>query len=220
MNDLNHLSLNDLMKIYHDEVDNSGAKANEMLSKVYSARAFNGWIQNLVRKKLVDEHLREDAISEFFTRLFILGKSKEKRWNPEKSSFTTWAYIHLERICIDIHRKTKRKVKSRGKNKTYRETKTIGDWNIMDSETYSDPWDEFFDKEELNVLKQLLDQVLPNLPEDQRLIINLLKDGKQGNEVARILDINPSVVTRKKTKAAITIRHSRNFDQDCGNAMF
>lgn len=209
MTDMNNLNLNDLMKMYHAEVDKTGDKANKMLSRVYSALAFDNRIQGLVRKKLTDEHLREEALSELWIRVWMLGDLKDKRWNPEKSSFTTWAYVHLQRICVDIHRKRKTS-----------KAQFTDDLESIHALESKDTLEKYLDQDELNAWRHQFEQALPHLPEDQKTLMNHCREGKLGTEIAKLMGINPSDVTKKKNKASITIQFSRISNQDCEKVVF
>ena len=211
------LNLNELMKMFHAEVDCSGEKAPEILSNVFSALAFDNRIRRVVNKNFgKDESLKEDAISEFKTMIWSLRFSKEKRWNPEKSAFTSWAFMHLNSICVNMIRKNKT---SWGKDKKYK-TKFLEESDEIQKSYMKDALQIYINQEEIGVWRHMLDQSLHLLPEEQVKVIGLVREGKQGREIAELMGIHPSDVTKLKNKAIARIKVSRDCQPDRGGPVF
>jgi len=65
-----------------------------------------------------------------------------------------------------------------------------------------DPADCLPDREHVMDLKQQIDA----LPGDERLVIEMLRSGYEGTEIARSLKVSPQAVTRRKQKALRRLR--------------
>ena len=171
-------------------VKNGDLEAFSELVKRYEKKAFN-----FTYRMLKDAHLAEDAAQEAFLRVFT--KIDTFRGN---SSFSTWFYTILNNICLDILRKKSR----------HPDTVSIGQTS-SDDEEYElqiedkgiGPHESIEKKEAMN----LLENALSKLSDEHRAVI-ILRDieGREYEQIAKILDISLGTVKSRLSRARLALR--------------
>lgn len=172
------------------KVKDGDLEAFSELVKQYEKRAFN-----FAYRTLKDTHLAEDATQEAFLRVY--SKIDTFRGN---SSFSTWFYTILNNICLDFLRK-----KSRSPD-----TVSIGQTSSDDEEYELQIEDksptphESLEKKDANAL---LEQALSELSYEHRVVI-ILRDieGREYEEIAKILNISLGTVKSRLSRARLSLR--------------
>lgn len=156
----------------------------------YEKRAFN-----FAYRILKDAHLAEDATQEAFLRVYFkidtfLGNS----------SFSTWFYTILNNICLDILRKKSRQS----------ETLTISQTSSDDEEYELQIEDKSAGPHEVLQKKDaaaLLEKAIDLLSYEHRSVI-ILRDieGREYEEIAKILNISLGTVKSRLSRARLSLR--------------
>lgn len=156
----------------------------------YEKRAFN-----FAYRILKDAHLAEDATQEAFLRVYFkidtfLGNS----------SFSTWFYTILNNICLDILRKKSRQS----------ETLTISQTSSDDEEYELQIEDKSAGPHEVLQKKDaaaLLEKAIDLLSYEHRSVI-ILRDieGREYDEIAKILNISLGTVKSRLSRARLSLR--------------
>lgn len=160
------------------------------LVQIYEKKAFN-----FTYRMLKDTHLAEDATQEAFLRVF--SKIDSFRQN---SSFSTWFYTILNNICLDILRKKSRQA----------ETVSIGQTNSDDEEfelqiedSSPGPYESLQKKDAILILENALKE----LSEEHRAVIIMRDiDGREYEEIAKILGISLGTVKSRLSRARLSLR--------------
>lgn len=165
------------------------AAFSELVLK-YEKRAFN-----FAYRMLKDTHLAEDATQEAFLRVYFkidtfLGNS----------SFSTWFYTILNNICLDILRK-----KSRHPEHLSIEQKNGDDeeFTLEVEDKSAGPYETLQKKDARLVLEKALEE----LSYEHRSVI-VLRDieGREYEEIAKILNISLGTVKSRLSRARLALR--------------
>ena len=139
---------------------------------------------------LFNKHDAEDIVQEAFLRLW----EKSNLWNPHrKAKFTTWFYKVVVNLCLDHNRKKvamhlTEEIKSTGKTK--------GGEEILNEKQR----------------QEILNRCLQELPDQQRLALNLcFYEGLSNQEAADIIGVKikalQSLIMRAKTTLKEKVKH-------------
>ena len=156
----------------------------------YEKRAFN-----FAYRILKDAHLAEDATQEAFLRVYskidtFLGNS----------SFSTWFYTILNNICLDYLRKKSRQPDSL----SIPQTSTDDEEYELQIEDKSAGPHELLQKKDAAAL---LEKAIDLLSYEHRLVI-ILRDieGREYDEIAKILNISLGTVKSRLSRARLALR--------------
>ena len=156
----------------------------------YEKRAFN-----FAYRILKDAHLAEDATQEAFLRVYYKIDTF-----VGNSSFSTWFYTILNNICLDVLRKKSRQS----------ETLTISQTSSDDEEYELQIEDKSAGPHEVLQKKDavaLLEKAIDLLSYEHRSVI-ILRDieGREYEEIAKILNISLGTVKSRLSRARLSLR--------------
>ena len=156
----------------------------------YEKRAFN-----FAYRILKDAHLAEDATQEAFLRVYskidtFLGTS----------SFSTWFYTILNNICLDILRKKSRQSETLTISQTSADDE---EYELQIEDKSAGPYEALQKKDAAALLEKAIDL----LSYEHRLVI-ILRDieGREYEEIAKILNISLGTVKSRLSRARLALR--------------
>lgn len=162
-------------------VQEGDSQAFAVLVQRHATRFFR-----LAYRILRDQNEAEDMVQTAFLKFW----NRPKKWNPNKQTrFTTWFYRVLVNQCLD-HNKKKRP-------------------HLVDSEIYLDERVQTtgFDLE-LQEKQESLRQWLGELPERQRLALNLcFYEGLSNEEAAKVMGVKLKALQSLLMRAKSTLKH-------------
>lgn len=156
----------------------------------YEKRAFN-----FAYRILKDAHLAEDATQEAFLRVYskidtFLGNS----------SFSTWFYTILNNICLDILRKKSRQPDALSIPQTSSDDE---EYELQIEDKSAGPHEVLQKKDAAALLEKAIDL----LSVEHRSVI-ILRDieGREYDEIAKILNISLGTVKSRLSRARLSLR--------------
>ncbi len=156
----------------------------------YEKRAFN-----FAYRILKDAHLAEDATQEAFLRVYskidtFLGNS----------SFSTWFYTILNNICLDILRKKSRQPDALSIPQTSSDDE---EYELQIEDKSAGPHEVLQKKDAAALLEKAIDL----LSYEHRSVI-ILRDieGREYEEIAKILNISLGTVKSRLSRARLSLR--------------
>lgn len=156
----------------------------------YEKRAFN-----FAYRILKDAHLAEDATQEAFLRVYskidtFLGNS----------SFSTWFYTVLNNICLDILRKKSRQSETLTISQTSSDDE---EYELQIEDKSAGPYESLQKKDAATLLEKAIDL----LSVEHRSVI-ILRDieGREYDEIAKILKISLGTVKSRLSRARLALR--------------
>ncbi len=156
----------------------------------YEKRAFN-----FAYRMLKDAHLAEDATQEAFLRVY----SKINTFMGN-SSFQAWFYTILNNICLDILRKKSRQPDALTISQTSSDDE---EYELQIEDKSAGPYETLQKKDAAILLEKAIDL----LSYEHRSVI-ILRDieGREYDEIAKILNISLGTVKSRLSRARLSLR--------------
>ena len=182
-------NFNELVCLYYSAVDeNKKEVAEELLKEILDSLAKDPRILKVLKGLSYSD--KDEIISELNYEFWKTGLNPEKRWDLNKGAqFITWMVRKVKSRVIDIFRKNQRYQKKNGAN-------DLGLEEVGENKRIKDSKYIWFDEK-----RKELEKNLPRLNPIQRETIIYLTLGYKSKEIAILLKIDESSVSRTKKTA-------------------